>query len=780
MTSAHAHEGVSYIVRAGDWLAEIAARHGTTVGAIWGHPANAGHRAKRGSPDVLYPGDVLFVPVPHVPPPPPPPLLPNSPPEWPYPPFDHRRDGRPTWDCPGGQCRCHPLDGERIPHTIVLHDVFGRRYAGARCRVYEGARLITEEPAQANGRGEVDVEIHPGCSVLRVEWAPENVPKHPGLPYRKHYHVRLGTRASERNARRLANLGFQKQRRASDNIRDYQRAYRQEPTGVHAHVHKQVRSRHDERKLPPFASGARPDTQPALSEDAGHAVRRPQGDAEPRNHLFDGENDEEVDDAPAQGGSTVPNAAHLTVGVSVPPRHPPLASSQVELRLRVKRIAAGVATIVTEDTLLTPDVAQQTKAGAAFLFKHVPEGTYDALAFVTLPSGAATATHCGQLHVAIGTGDQGGHKFVDMTVAPYTLRVVGPPTAIVGKATGIAARDTVGPIVAWASSPPSVGTVAGTSPPLFMSAQYTAHTKGSSVISATDLGGQVAQLTIASDCIASTLVRRRIIASGIDRFLLKSGVRTTRGDSRLPGTHVLVFSNDSLHSKGRKIPHPPEAAQKEPQLKAHMNFLLTVFAHEDKTGMARRLFNAFQAPNRTLDFYEDADLDRICDTHPHIDSFIEATLNAPSRPDFDASRVGIHQRLAAAGFDVNTATPVSGLQPPAVNRGKNPQLAPPAPSTEDRANGLFAMINGFQHAIAVVTDYAFDACQGEYEIELQFIFYDVFGLDDEDMREFGIPGRGFARGAPVTSWWQLQHQFDYVPLITRVTVFRTFKVSTGP
>jgi hypothetical protein len=52
-----------YVAQPGDYLAKIATEHGTTVSAIWNHPANAEHRAKRKSPDVLYAGDVLWIPV---------------------------------------------------------------------------------------------------------------------------------------------------------------------------------------------------------------------------------------------------------------------------------------------------------------------------------------------------------------------------------------------------------------------------------------------------------------------------------------------------------------------------------------------------------------------------------------------------------------------------------------------------------------------------------------------------------------------------------------------
>lgn len=758
-----------YVVEQGDWLAKIADEHDTTVAAIWNHPANAAHRAKRGSPDVLYPGDVLHIPVPgasppgELPPIPPPAELPP----WPYPPYDFRDQPLPSWECPAGQCECHPDDGARMKHTIVLHDVHGERCGGARCRVYEGRRLITSDPTEANGEGEVEVEIRPSCQMLFIEWAPSDVPAHPRLPYRKRYHVRLGTTGARRNALRLANLGFQKRRFPADNIKDYQRAYHQTPSGVRQHVHDQVRERHDDQTLPPFAKGEPPEAAPGAGSERG---AQDSGVV-----LTGGADDENVPDTPTQSGSTVPNAAHLTVGVSDPGRS--IRPENVRIVLHVKSIAPGVITTVLPNTLLSPDNVDKTPSGAAFLFKHVPEGIYDALAFVINP-GDTFARKCGRLRITIGTADAGGHKFVDMTVAPYQLTLVGPSTAKVGTSVSVAARGTVGPVLLWTSSDTTVGTITRGAPPLAMDATYSAVAAGTSTVEATDLGGQRAPLTITSDCIASKLIRDKILATGIDGFLLKSGIKTTLGDSRLPRGHVLGFSNDSLHSTGRKIPHPPEASQNEAALKSSMKVLLTGFAHADTKGMALRLFDAFQAPNHTFTFYDDPDLNTVCDSHPHIETFIQRTLNDPAQPGFDATRVGIHQMLAVVGFDVNVAAPVHGLQPPALNRGKNPSLVPPAKSTEDRANGLFVMINGLQHAVVVAKDYEFDACKKQYEIDLEFNFYDVFGLDDEDLRVFGIAGRGNLLGSPVTSWWQLQHQFDYVPLITRVILRRKFTVPT--
>lgn len=51
-----------YVVKAGDYLAKIALMHGFDMFQVWNDSRNAELRAKRGSPDILYPGDVLWIP----------------------------------------------------------------------------------------------------------------------------------------------------------------------------------------------------------------------------------------------------------------------------------------------------------------------------------------------------------------------------------------------------------------------------------------------------------------------------------------------------------------------------------------------------------------------------------------------------------------------------------------------------------------------------------------------------------------------------------------------
>jgi hypothetical protein len=137
-----------------------------------------------------------------------------------------------------------------------------------------------------------------------------------------------------------------------------------------------------------------------------------------------------------------------------------------------------------------------------------------------------------------------------------------------------------------------------------------------------------------------------------------------------------------------------------------------------------------------------------------------------------AGKIRIHQALKNAGWDIAKAVAPTDLGVPAFNIGKAEF------SSGDFDNGLGVMINGIQYAYVLAQNYHYDAKAGTYCIKLRFLFYDVFGLDDDDLKEFGAVSDSLfssTAGVGITAWWQLQHQHGYAPLVTRVVVEKTYE-----
>ncbi len=398
-----------YIVKYGDWMAKIADDHGSTVSEIWNHPENAEHRAKRGSPDVLYPGDVLSIPVAASEAPAAPPLLkkldPNAPvgPDapWPYPPFEGPFSPRPTWECPGGTCQCHPVPEDEQPeaHTIVFYDPLGKRMPGARCAVYEQGRLLTPDPTTADGVGELQFELRPGTATLRVEWAPANMPTERYLPYNKIYTVKMGDDEDAGFDRRLANLGFSNGRRREDNVRDYQGAYSREQTGNPESIRPEVLERHDDgdvRLFHPRKADDAPAAGPETKSLFGSPPERSTDASGSPDELDDGSRDFAFapdGDPPSGGGgsgkttatgqsargSVVPNATNLILVIHLEPQQP-IDPANVKVLLRPVAVPG-----------LNAAELQQPIAPSVGPVKHQGAGHYSCARIVT--SRWARTTH---------------------------------------------------------------------------------------------------------------------------------------------------------------------------------------------------------------------------------------------------------------------------------------------------------------------------------------------------------------------------------------------------
>lgn len=102
-------------------------------------------------------------------------------------------------------------------------------------------------------------------------------------------------------------------------------------------------------------------------------------------------------------------------------------------------------------------------------------------------------------------------------------------------------------------------------------------------------------------------------------------------------------------------------------------------------------------------------------------------------------------------------------------------------STRDFDNGLGLMINGVQYVYVIATHYHHDSTAKKYWLTLNFVFYDIFGLDDDDdLKEYGAASDSILASKAsvgITAWWQLQHQFGYCPLVTRAVTTKDYEIS---
>jgi hypothetical protein len=272
------------------------------------------------------------------------------------------------------------------------------------------------------------------------------------------------------------------------------------------------------------------------------------------------------------------------------------------------------------------------------------------------------------------------------------------------------------------------------------------------------------------DCASYPLSQHRVVAIATDKYLRPA--TPFQDPQNLPGVPGPRYGADLTFGLGRAAPAKQSVGISESELKPKMLSLLNIFAAGDRSGMAKRLFNAFLAKRSSPAFFEDHALNAAAANHRNIQHFCSSALSAPNSFVKSPAHTRIHQALRQAGWDITKVIAPTDLGVPAFNNGSL------LFSSEDFDNGLGLMINGVQHAFVVATHYHYDAAARRYCIGLKFVFYDVFGLDDDDLREFGItPGATFHLNSAIgiTAWWQLQHQFGYAPLVTRIIVRRGFE-----
>lgn len=266
-----------------------------------------------------------------------------------------------------------------------------------------------------------------------------------------------------------------------------------------------------------------------------------------------------------------------------------------------------------------------------------------------------------------------------------------------------------------------------------------------------------------------TLNQPRVIAVARDRYLTPT---TPFPDgANLPGVAPPKYGQDMTCSVNRRPPGNYDQGKTVKDLEPQMRKLLGEFAVGDKNGMSKRLFDEFLKKQPTAKFFDDRDLNRVVLYHENIKHFCSAALSAPNMPGM-GGRIRIHQALRNAGWDINKMVIPTDLGVPALNEGLT------WARSGDYDNGLGLMVNGIQYAYCVATKYEYDSAAQQYAISIRFVFYDVFGLDDDDLKEYGVEATAMIKStaaAGITAWWQLQHQHGYSPLVTRMIIDRNFE-----
>ncbi len=274
-------------------------------------------------------------------------------------------------------------------------------------------------------------------------------------------------------------------------------------------------------------------------------------------------------------------------------------------------------------------------------------------------------------------------------------------------------------------------------------------------------------------CTLRTLTPPKIVAIATDKYLTPVHPSIDPMIAAAGGSPPL-YGQDFTFGVNRPAPQGHSVGTTEKELKPKMEKLLKIFASKDSSGMASRLFGQFLSKRSLQVYFDDNDLNRAAAGHTNIRFFCDAALSAPNLTNRSNGKTRIHQALKNAGWDVTKLIRPTDLGVPAFNIGDKGGLFG---SSGDFANGLGVMINGVQHVYILATEYCYDSSASQYSIKLKYIFYDVFGLDDDDLQEYGAKSDGvFSSEAAVgiTAWWQLQHQFGYAPLVTRIVIEKTY------
>ena len=166
-----------HTVEQGEYLSGIARAYGFTSHApIWDHPSNAALRKRRGNPNVVFPGDEIFIPEPRP-----------------------KHVARAT-----GALHRFELHGETVLLRLVIGDRFSKPIANAPCEL-----RVEDEPfaLTTDGAGKLEQKIRPGAreALLVVKDAASPIDR-VAIPVRIGHLDPVDTPSGQ--AARLDNLGY--------------------------------------------------------------------------------------------------------------------------------------------------------------------------------------------------------------------------------------------------------------------------------------------------------------------------------------------------------------------------------------------------------------------------------------------------------------------------------------------------------------------------------------------------------------------------------------------
>ncbi|MFV0386263.1 hypothetical protein [Paracoccus sp. (in: a-proteobacteria)] len=228
-------------------------------------------------------------------------------------------------------------------------------------------------------------------------------------------------------------------------------------------------------------------------------------------------------------------------------------------------------------------------------------------------------------------------------------------------------------------------------------------------------------------------------------------------------------------------------------------------ARLDTTGFAERYFNhmfgpvSAPRPLSKVEYHEDADLNRLAVNHIDVGVYCDRVLNAPGPKQTSNHR--LHQALQIANWDINQIDVIDDLGVPAF---KNYGFADKINLTNDMGNGLTLTVHGLQHVSAIVKKYCYNEDAKTYSLTLTCFLYDAFGIDSDDLVEFGAPKHAFidlqdndsfkesvlndlsefyrvhsSLAHAMNAWWLLQHSYGFAPLITRIVMEKDYEIYVG-